>query len=921
MNGQKHNEIVSFIWGIADDVLRDVFVRGKYRDIILPFTVIRRIDALLEPTKEEVLTAYEFLKDQGIDDYSGLTAQSGYPFYNISPFTMRDLLNNPDSIDSNLELYLDGFDPFVHKIISKFKIRNQLETLSEANLTFSLIEKFTSKRINLSPEPAQNDKGENIPGLTNLGMGYVFEELVRKFNEENNEEAGEHFTPRDIIELMTQVVFMPVKDQLKEGATYLVYDPACGTGGMLTESENLIKELFGERINTYLYGQEINPETYAICTADMLIKDEDPENIYYGSTLSDDGFPNTKFDFMLTNPPYGKSWGKDKKQIEKNGRIIDHRFVHGTPWVKDGQLLFLSNMVSKMKHDTKLGSRIASVHNGSALFTGNAGQGESDIRKWIIENDYLEAIIALPKKMFYNTDINTYVLVLCNKKNEKRKGKVQLIDATQMYSEMQRNLGDKSRELKKQHIKKIFEIYNGFESSNISKIFDNEDFGYQEITVERPLRLKAQLSDERIEKIRFAVTYIEEMMEWMYEKFGDEVYEDPKQFKKQFQKYMETNEIDLSSRYTKKLFSKKVWKEQRDLLELAKEIQSELGDKVYSDFNVLRKDVKEALEILNIKTTKSERKSIYDVVSWKDENAEPVISKINKDGTVVYEPDTELRDTENVPLKEDIEDYFERDVLPYISDAWIDISKTKVGYWVPFTKYFSKHPRLKPTSAILEELESYENEQRRLIESVENFSELVKDNSNGDWVKTKIKEFVREVSIKGYPDKEPLSVYRDYGVIKRSSRDDNINVLSENLSNHKYVKPNFLVINKMKTWQGSLGISPYEGLVSPSYITCEVDFQKIRPWFFHYLLRSHEMIAEYKKISYGVRPGQWDLNFDEFKNLTIYYPSSKDVQDKIVDSIRSSESKIDNIYTILEQNSKLIEELKKRVIADGVGHI
>ena len=700
MNGQKHNEIVSFIWSIADDILRDVFVRGKYRDIILPFTVIRRIDALLEPTKDEVIDAYKFLKNQSIDDYSGLTAQSGYPFYNISPFTMRDLLNNPDSIDSNLELYLDGFDPLVQKIISKFKIRNQLETLSEANLTYSLIEKFTSKKINLSPKTAQNDKGETVLGLTNLGMGYVFEELVRKFNEENNEEAGEHFTPRDIIDLMTQVVFVPVKNQLKEGATYLVYDPACGTGGMLTESENLIKELFDDKINTYLYGQEINPETYAICTADMLIKDEDPDNIYYGSTLSDDGFPDTKFDFMLTNPPYGKSWKNEKKEIVSGKRIKDHRFVHGTPRSSDGQLLFLSNMVSKMKHESDLGSRIASVHNGSALFTGSAGQGESDIRKWVIENDYLEAIIALPEKMFYNTGIATYIFILSNRKPEHRRGKIQLIDATEMYVEMRKNLGDKSREFKQRDIQKILKTFLEFEETDNSKIFENKDFGYQQITVERPLRLKAQLSDERIEQIRFAVTYIEEVMEWMYGKFGDEIYDDPKQFKKQVEKYMENNGISLSSRHTKKLYSKKVWKEQKDLLELAEKMQINLGDSEYTDFNVFKSDVKKALDELDTKTTKSERTSIYDAISWVDENAEPVISKKKKDGTVEYEFDTDLRDTENVPLKEDVEEYFEREILPYVPDAWIDYSKTKTGYEINFNKYFYEYKPLRDLEEI-----------------------------------------------------------------------------------------------------------------------------------------------------------------------------------------------------------------------------
>jgi len=717
MNGQKHNEIVNFIWSIADDVLRDVFVRGKYRDIILPFTVIRRIDALLEPTKEKVLKAYEFLKDQGVDEYAGLTAETGYPFYNISPYTMRDLLDDPDNIDSNLELYLDGFDPFVQKIISKFKIRNQLETLAEAKLTYSLIEKFTSSKINLSPEPVKKDE-QIIPGLTNLGMGYVFEELVRKFNEENNEEAGEHFTPRDIIQLMTQLAVLPVKDKLKPGGTYLVYDPACGTGGMLTEAEKLVQKLFEDEIDTYLYGQEVNPETYAICTADMLIKGEDPENIYYGNTISDDGFPTKKFDFMLTNPPYGKSWKNDKKNIVSGKRILDHRFVRGVPRSSDGQLLFLSNMVSKMKHESDLGSRIASVHNGSALFTGNAGQGESEIRKWIIESNYLEAIIALPEKMFYNTGIATYIFILSNRKPEHRKGKIQLIDATEIYSDMRKNLGKKSRELDKEHIKKIFEIYEKFEETETSKIFDNEDFGYQQITVERPLRLKAQLSDELIEKIRFDERYLEEIMEWMYNKFGEEVYEDAKQFKKPVEKYMEANNIDISSRYTKKLFTKKTWIQQKELLELAKKVQKELGDKEYDDFNLFSKDFEDALDKLDIKTTKSERTNIYDVVSWVDEEAEPVIKKRTKEGDIEYEPDSDLRDTENVPLKEDIEEYFEREVKPYVPDAWMDYSKTKTGYEVNFNKYFYKYESLRDLEEIKADILEIEEETEGLLDKI-----------------------------------------------------------------------------------------------------------------------------------------------------------------------------------------------------------
>jgi type I restriction enzyme M protein len=718
MNGSKHNEIVSFIWSIADDVLRDVFNRGKYRDVILPFTVIRRIDALLEPTKQDVLDTYKFLKKEGVDNFDGLTKETGYPFYNISEFTLSSLLNDPDHIDSNLEKYLDGFDPFVQEIISKFKIRNHLETLQDAGITYALIEKFTSKKINLSPNESTNEKGEKIEGLTNLGMGYVFEELVRKFNEENNEEAGEHFTPRDIIKLMTEVVFDPVRDQLKTDASYLIYDPACGTGGMLTEAQDYLEKFLDNNVTTYLYGQEIQPETYAICTADMLIKGDDPANIYYGSTLTDSGFSHLKFDFMLTNPPYGKSWKKDKEKIEVRGKITDPRFVHGTPRSSDGQLLFISDMVSKMRHDTDLGSRIASVHNGSALFTGSAGQGESDIRKWIIENDYLEAIIALPERMFYNTGIATYILILTNRKSEERKGKIQLIDATDMYSELRKNLGEKSRELKPNQIKELLKLHNDFKETEKSKNFDNKDFGYQEITVERPLRLKAQLSDELIDKIRFNVRYIEELMEWMFGKFGEDVYEDPKQFKKQVEAYMESNGIDIKATYTKKLYQKSTWEVQLKLLEIAKKVQNKLGSNEYSDFNQFTKDFDQALDELDIKLSSKEKNEILGVVSWKDEEAEKVIKKTEKDGTIVYEVDSDLRDTENVPLKEDIEEYFEREVLPYVPDAWIDTSKTKIGYEINFNKYFYKYEPLRDLDEIRADILKIEEETDGLLNKI-----------------------------------------------------------------------------------------------------------------------------------------------------------------------------------------------------------
>jgi type I restriction enzyme M protein len=492
MNHTQHNQIVGFIWSIADDVLRDVYTRGKYRDIILPFTVLRRLDALLEPTKNKVLEMHQKLNQMNIDNQlPQLKKISGFVFYNTSPFTFKKLLNEPSNIRQNLEVYLDGFSSNVQDIIGKFKLRNQLVTMEEGNITFPLIEKFCSSQINLSPNPVTDKDGKILHnGLSNLGMGYVFEELIRKFNEENNEEAGEHFTPREIIKLMTHLIFEPIKNKIKEG-TYLVYDPACGSGGMLTEAENFAKEI-NPKATFHLYGQEVNPETYAICKADMLIKEEDPDKIAFGSTLSNDGFSNLQFDFMLTNPPYGKTWKIDQESIidGKKKEIIDPRFRVGVPRVNDGQLLFILNMLSKMKRDSELGSRIASVHNGSALFTGDAGQGESEIRKYFIEKDLLEAILALPNDLFYNTGIPTYIFIFNNRKSTEREGKIQLINVTseKFYTKMRRPLGKKRVEFSPEQIAEITGLFMKFEENEYSKIFDNTEFGYSQITVHRPLR-------------------------------------------------------------------------------------------------------------------------------------------------------------------------------------------------------------------------------------------------------------------------------------------------------------------------------------------------------------------------------------------------------------------------------------------------
>ena len=651
MEGSRLNWIANFIWGVADDVLRDLYVRGKYRDVILPMTVLRRLDSLLELSQPAVLEMKTSLDNAKIiHQDQALRQAAGQSFYNTSKFTLRDLKarSSQQQLKADFEAYLDGFSPNVQDILEKFEFRNQIPRLSKADALGTLIEKFLSPDVNLSPHPVLHGDGSiKHPGLDNHAMGTIFEELVRRFNEENNEEAGEHWTPRDAVTLMAKLVFLPVADQIDSG-TYLVYDGACGTGGMLTVAEKTLTQLAeqrGKQVATHLYGQEINSETYAIAKADLLLKGEGEaaDNIVGGpehSTLSNDAFPSREFDFMLSNPPYGKSWKNDLERLGGKAGIKDPRFLieHGgdaeyslITRSSDGQMLFLANMLSKMKHGTPLGSRIAEVHNGSSLFTGDAGQGESNIRRWIIENDWLEALVALPLNMFYNTGIATYIWVLTNRKPAHRRGKVQLIDATPWFKPLRKNLGKKNCELSEEDITRICDTFLAFEETEQSKIFPNAAFGYWKVTVERPLRLTG---------------------------------------------------VDPDRAYA------------------AKEIKA----------------LKETAE--------------------RAESVSPVIKKIHKRGvdpnplvglfeaiikgkrcTVEYEPDSDLRDTEQVPLLEDggVEAFLRREVLPHTADAWYVPDSVKTGYEISFTRYFYKPQPMRTLEEIRADILALERETEGLL--------------------------------------------------------------------------------------------------------------------------------------------------------------------------------------------------------------
>lgn len=505
MDNQVQNAVVNFIWGIADDCLRDVYTRGKYRDVILPMTVIRRLDAMLEDTKPAVLEMKKKMDEAGItNQWPALCNAAGQAFCNASPFLLRDLTSRAkkQTLKADFEAYLDGFSPNVQEILDKFKFRNQIDTMVEADVLGAVIGKFVSPTMNLSPKPVYTDdtmQTIKLPALDNHGMGTIYEELLRRFNEDNNEEAGEFWTPRDVVDLMADLIIIPISEKIMD-ATYSCYDGACGTGGMLTVAQDrlyTIAKRRGKNVSIHLFGQEVQPETYATCKADMLLKGdgEQAEHIAYGSTLSADGHATRQFDFMLANPPYGKSWKTDAEKMGGKKDILDSRFnaylEDGTqlqmlPKVSDGQLLFLLNNVAKMKNNTPLGSRIAEVHNGSSLFTGDAGSGESNARRYLFENDLVEAIIALPDGMFYNTPLGTFIWVLSNKKEPKRKGKVQLIDATQMKESLWKNMGKKNSQITPSLRENIMRIFLEMEESSVSRILCNDEFGHWRITILQP---------------------------------------------------------------------------------------------------------------------------------------------------------------------------------------------------------------------------------------------------------------------------------------------------------------------------------------------------------------------------------------------------------------------------------------------------
>ena len=683
---QSHSHIVSFIWSICN-LLRGIYRRNEYRKVILPLTVIRRFDCILEATKDKVLEAIPRL-DEKSDNImlESLTRITGVQFYNKSRLNMKKLLDDPENIAINLQSYINDFSPNVVKIIEYFSFSEQIARLQEANLLYMTIQKFVNDELDLSPRVVDNTE-----------MGLIFEELIRIGAEQSNEEAGEHFTPREVIKLMVNLLLNPEQDLAKSHVVKTIFDPACGTGGMLTAAENYIKELNRDAM-PHLYGQDWNKESYAVCRSDMLIKGE-KAYIHYGCSFEDDGFPTHRFDYMLANPPFGVEWKKQRNTINQESKNLgfNGRFGAGLPRINDGSLLFLQHMISKMRKPEEGGSRIAIVFNGSPLFTGDAGSGESNIRRWIIENDWLEAIVAMPDQLFYNTGISTYIWIISNKKEKHRLGKIQLIDARLFYHKMRKSLGNKRHVIgdgddeRYDHISQITKIHADFipdqelevvsntepSTAIVSKIFDNEDFGFHKIVVERPLRLNFMASEERIARL-------------------DTI--------RAFTKLAESKKKDPAQRL-KEIEAGKARQEQ------IKAMLQSLDERIlYKNRKQFIQAIDKAAAAKKLSLPAAELKAILEALSERDETADICTNSKGKP-----EADTELRDTESIPLKDDIQAYFKREVLPHVPDAWIDKSKTRIGYEIPLNRHFYVYEPPRALEEIEAELKTIEAEIARLL--------------------------------------------------------------------------------------------------------------------------------------------------------------------------------------------------------------
>jgi len=697
MTVETHHQMASFIWNICN-LLRGPYKRNEYRRVILPLTVLRRFDCILAPTKDAAIIEYNKIKHKGESIISHrMCAITGVRFYNLSKLDFSKLLDDSNQLAPNLNGYINSFSPNVREIIERFEFADEIRKMAEKNLLYQVVKEFA--RIDLSPEK-----------IDNLQMGYIFEELIRIGAEQSNEEAGEHFTPREVIKLMVNLLLTPEHDLAQSYVVKTIYDPACGTGGMLSEAEHYIRQL-NKDAQPHLFGQDWNDGAWAICRSDLLIKGEEANNVKLGCSFTMDGFPDARFDYMLANPPFGVTWKQQEKYItdEHNRLGYKGRFGAGLPRINDGALLFLQHMISKMRTLEEGGSRIGIVFNGSPLFTGDAGQGESEIRRWIIENDWLEAIVALPEQLFYNTGISTYIWIITNRKIPERKKKIQLIDARNFWVPMRKSLGNKRRQVgdgedgRPDQISDITRIYGSFihdesreltidgviKKLKVSKILDNDDFGYHKITVERPLRLNFQASIERIK-------LLESQSGFRNLAFSNKKNE-----------AVRTLEIEQGIARQNQIRS--------FLMFFGKESQ----EKLYKDRKEFLSDLRKLDRAQDIKLSATELKAVMEALSKRDETAE-----ICRDRNENPEPDPQLRDTEIIPLKENIEDYFKREVIPYVPDAWIDHGKTKVGYEIPLNRLFYVYEPPRPLDEIEADIKDLESTILGLLQQINNDKEV-----------------------------------------------------------------------------------------------------------------------------------------------------------------------------------------------------
>ncbi len=758
MTNNNFSQVAAFIWSVAD-LLRGDFKQSQYGRVILPFTLLRRLECVFEPSKARVLEANEKVKAMPLPEEAKekmlLKATESLSFFNTSELDLTKLGKN--DIRANLNSYIQHFSKDAREIFEHFKFEEFIGLLDDANLLYKVVQYFTKPEIDLSPQK-----------ISNHDMGLAFEELIRRFAESSNETAGEHFTPRDIVRLTTGLIFSQDDDALnKEGVIRTIYDPTAGTGGFLSSGTEYVYEHNPEAVMR-VFGQELNPESYAICKADMLIKGQDVSRIKLGNTLSNDQLAYEKFDYMLSNPPFGVDWKKIEQEIkdEHEQKGFNGRFGAGLPRVSDGSLLFLMHLISKMRDvdSAGQGSRIGIILNGSPLFTGSAGSGESEIRRYILEADLLEAIIALPMDMFYNTGIATYVWVLSNKKETERKDKVHLINASNLSSKMRKSLGSKRNYLTDAEIKTITQNYGAFEAVDTltlddeseqqkpfsSKIFNSYEFGYRRVTIERPLRLSAQLSDERIATLRFAPKPFNTVMQKVYDSYGKE-WTEASYGQLSDDQHVEIRALikaefsELKEKDIKTVLEPKLWLEQRALMRKAQSLQAKIGTAQHDDFNAFDELLKHALKDTSIKLEAKEKKQFLDAVTWKNPEAEPVISKVikakenplygqfNYKGKVVeFVQDGDLRDAENIALDPSqsttdlIESFFKREVQPHVPDAWINADKRDaqdgeigiVGYEIPFNRHFYVYEPPRDLAEIDADLDAVSREIMALLQEV-----------------------------------------------------------------------------------------------------------------------------------------------------------------------------------------------------------